>query len=266
MENRFPMGASGARNTGAFSVGGEVIAFLDDDAVAHPTWLERLLEPFNDTSVVGVGGGVDPGWEVCRPSWFPDEFFWLVGATPPEGPAGVHEVRNVWAENMAVRRERFVSVGGFRIDFGKVGSHSSPEDTDLCIRMAEDGGRWLMVPEARVTHHVPSVRSTFRFFIRRSFNEGEGKAALRALAPAGSLALEQDYATKVLPTAFLRGVREAWREKSPQYAAMSGAVAAGALAAGTGYAWGAVSLLRASTHTWRRHRHGERAQRAGGLP
>lgn len=242
--NRFSPGASGARNSGAFAAEGEIIAFLDDDAVAVPAWLERLVEPFHDPGVVGVGGGVDPAWEVGRPAWFPDEFFWLVGATDPGGQDDVHEVRNVWAENMAVRRDRFVAVGGFRPDFGKVGSHSSPEDTDLCIRMSEGGGRWLLVPQARVSHHVPAARSTFGFFVRRSFLEGEGKAALRALSPAGSLGVERDYASRVLPAAFLRGVRQAWLERTAVPALTSAAVASGALAAAAGYAWGVRSLLR----------------------
>jgi glucosyl-dolichyl phosphate glucuronosyltransferase len=244
LSNRFSPGASGARNTGAFDVDAEIIAFLDDDAVAGPSWLERLLEPFDDQTVVGVGGGVDPAWETGRPRWFPDEFFWLVGATDPQGPDAVQEVRNVWAENMAVRRSRFQAVGGFRLDFGKVGSRSSPEDTDLCIRMTRDGGRWLLVPEARASHHVPVRRSTFGFFVRRSFYEGEGKAALRGLSPPGALGMERDYASKVLPAAVLRAIRASWREKAAAPALTSGAILAGAAAAGAGYAWGSISLVR----------------------
>jgi glucosyl-dolichyl phosphate glucuronosyltransferase len=245
LANRHARGASGARNTGAFDVQTDVIAFLDDDAVASPSWLERLLEPFDDPTVVGVGGAVDPDWQAGRPTWFPDEFFWVVGATDPNGPNAVHEVRNVWAENMAVRRDRFRDVGGFRLDFGKVGSHSSPEDTDLCIRMTRDGGRWLLVPEARASHHVPAGRSTFGFFLRRSFYEGEGKAVLRALSPSGALAVERDYAGTVLPRAVTRGVRAAWRERAVAPALTSAAVVAGAAAAAAGYGWGAASLLGA---------------------
>src|SRR4051794_5862320 len=44
-------GLSGARNTGVRAARGEVIAFLDDDAVAAPDWLQRLLEPYGDPRV-----------------------------------------------------------------------------------------------------------------------------------------------------------------------------------------------------------------------
>jgi GT2 family glycosyltransferase len=254
LENRFPRGASGARNTGAFSVDAGVVAFLDDDAVAEPQWLQRLVDFFDDPTVVGVGGAVEPAWETGRPSWFPDPFSWVVGASTPGAGETVTEVRNVWAENMAVRSERFLAVGGFRPDFGKVGTHSSPEDTDLCIRMTERGGRWLLVPAARVHHHVPADRTTFRYFLRRSFFEGEGKAALQTLSPPGSLAVERAYLSRELPQAFVDGLRSAGRQKRLVPAARSAAIAAGVLAAALGYAWGAVRNVRGSATRRRRLR------------
>ena len=41
--NRAGRGLSGARNTGVEAAGGEIVAFLDDDARAEPTWLAELL-------------------------------------------------------------------------------------------------------------------------------------------------------------------------------------------------------------------------------
>lgn len=46
-------GASGGRNTSVAASHGEVVAFLDDDAVASPTWLEPLLHHFRRPDVVG---------------------------------------------------------------------------------------------------------------------------------------------------------------------------------------------------------------------
>ncbi len=248
MVNRFSPGASGARNTGAFSVTSEIIAFLDDDTVADAEWLRRLTAHLDDPTVVGVGGGVSPAWEGRRPSWFPDVFSWVVGAHAPAAAESVTEVRNVWGENMAVRRERFLAVGGFRPDFGKVGHHSSPEDTDLCIRMAAAGGRWLLVPSARVHHHVPADRTTFRYFLRRSFFEGEGKAALRSMSPPGSLAVERAYVGKELPRAFLAGFTRPLQRDRSGAAARSASIAAGAAAAAAGYAWGSVTeAVRSAT-------------------
>jgi glycosyltransferase involved in cell wall biosynthesis len=64
-------GLSGARNSAIALVRSPVIAFLDDDAVAEPDWLARLLEPYRDERVLAVGGGVLPRWTAGRPRAFP---------------------------------------------------------------------------------------------------------------------------------------------------------------------------------------------------
>ena len=58
LENTGPKGLSGARNTGAAAATAGVVAFLDDDAVAAPDWLERLGSLYDDPDVLAVGGRV----------------------------------------------------------------------------------------------------------------------------------------------------------------------------------------------------------------
>jgi glycosyltransferase involved in cell wall biosynthesis len=207
-------GASGARNTGVAASHGELVAFLDDDAVASPRWLEALLSHFADASVVGVGGRLDPLWATVRPRWFPPEFDWALGASYLGMPMTAEPVRNVWGNNMAIRRQVFDNIGGFRDDFGKVGARSRPEDTDLCIRAAEghDGGTWIYEPAGAAGHRVPAERTTVRYFAYRCFHEGWGKAALAALNGMGeSISSERRYTSRVLPAALARGLREAAR-------------------------------------------------------
>jgi GT2 family glycosyltransferase len=247
MANHFDRGASGARNTGASQARSPIVAFVDDDAQADPKWLELLVQCFEDRSVVGVGGGVTAAWADRKPSWFPDEFAWVVGASYRGLHDDVVEVRNVWAENMAVRREQFLAVEGFRLGFGKVGTRSSPEDTDLCIRMTLDGGRWLHVPAAQVTHHVPGDRSTFGFFLRRCFVEGAGKATLAQLTSFDLLSTERDYLRQVISRAIYRNLREAVASRRLPPAAQACAMVAGLTSAAAGYARG--HLL--ATTRWR---------------
>jgi cellulose synthase/poly-beta-1,6-N-acetylglucosamine synthase-like glycosyltransferase len=243
LANLYGRGASGARNTGAFRARSSIVAFLDDDATADPDWLETLVKQFDDPSVVGVGGGVTAAWVTPQPRWFPEEFFWVVGVSYKGLPEQVAEVRNVWAENMAVRAERFSEVGGFRLNFGKVGSRSSPEDTDLCIRMAGADGRWLLVPQALVAHHVPPDRATFRFFVRRCYVEGIGKAALVGLTSRSAMDSERDYTRYVLPRAVSGGLLEAVSSRRIAPALRAAAVAVGLLSAATGYGRGRLSRL-----------------------
>lgn len=45
-----------SRNIGIQMASGDVVAFMDDDAVPHPEWLKRLAVHYADPSVGGVGG------------------------------------------------------------------------------------------------------------------------------------------------------------------------------------------------------------------
>jgi len=207
-------GASGARNSGVTASHGEVVAFLDDDAVASPSWLEVMLPHFADPDVVGVGCRMVPVWAGSRPRWLPQEFDWAVGASYRGMPETAAPVRNVWSCGMAVSRPVFDAIGGFRDDFGKVGGRSRPEDTDLSLRAAaaRPGGTWIYDPAAVVSHHLPLERTTFGYFLRRCFYEGSGKAELTALNGGGqSTSVERLYTRRVLPRGVARGLRDTVR-------------------------------------------------------
>jgi len=209
LENTGQNGASGARNTGVHQSRGEIVTFLDDDAVAGPDWLHSLCRHFSQAEVFGVGGGLTLAWREPRPRWFPREFDWVLGGSYKGMPEVAAPMRNVWSGNMAIRRTAFDGVGGFRPGFGKTGRVSRPEDTDLCLRVLKNlpSGYWMYDPSAQVAHKVPVERSTRIFFLRRCWNEGRGKAALaRFMGAYESTSLERQYAAHVLPRAFLREV------------------------------------------------------------
>jgi glucosyl-dolichyl phosphate glucuronosyltransferase len=249
VENRQGRGASNARNAGAAAADTPYLAFLDDDARARDGWLAALLAPLSGDGVVGVGGAVEAAWESERPRWFPDEFAWVVGASYRGLPEVTATVRNVWSENMAVRRDAFDAVGGFRSDFGKVGHTSRPEDTDLCIRMsaASGGGTWVYVPAAIVDHEVPADRATLRYFLRRSYWEGLGKIEMTEhLGAQRDLSSENDWLRRTVPRGVLRHARAAVTRVSASDAAKAASLAGGTLAAGLGAAAGLMRRSRRS--------------------
>jgi GT2 family glycosyltransferase len=236
LENLYAQGVSGNRNTGAFHTSTSLIAFLDDDTVACPEWLEYLVQAVAaDPAVVGAGGGIDPAWEGARPTWMPEEFLWAVGGSYAGMPTTTAPIRNVWSASMIVRRDTFLSVGGFRTGFGKLGNRNRPEDTELCLRMsALAGGHWMYVPAAVIRHEVPANRSTFGFFLRRCYAEGRGKVAMAGLLDGSqSLGSERDY-LRSLPRAVLRNLVAATRGRGAHYALKAGGVLAGVAAAGFG--------------------------------
>jgi hypothetical protein len=224
--NSGQQGASGTRNTGAQGVETPFIAFIDDDISVR------------EDCVV-------PGWETKRPSWFPEEFDWAIGASYRGMPTVQSTVRNVWSENMAVRTDVFNAVGGFRSDFGKVGNRSSPEDTDLCIRMAASapGATWVYAPEAVAQHHVPVSRTSFSYFLRRTYLEGRGKVEMaRLLGRQEKLQSERDYMRRTLPSGIAAGLWATARHGNISGLLKAGAITAGIIASAVGAAAGLRSL------------------------
>ena len=208
LENTHEPGLSGARNTGVGVAQGDVIAFVDDDAVAEAGWARALMHHYQDGRVAGVGGYALPVWPEGRPTWMPKEFDWVVGCSYTGQPTELAPVRNPLGCNMSLRRSVFDVVGGFRSEVGRIGSHPvGGEETEICIRIgaSQSFGQILFDPEARVQHHVSPDRATLPYFIRRCYHEGMSKAIVTELANAPTaLSTERAYALNILPRAMLR--------------------------------------------------------------
>ncbi|MGN6202157.1 MAG: glycosyltransferase [Solirubrobacterales bacterium] len=208
VENIERKGLSGARNSGVAAATGDVVAFLDDDAIAAPDWLERLAAAYADPRVLGAGGKVSPRWLEGKPGWFPPEFDWVIGCTHSGMPRQLEPVRNLVGANMSFRRQPLVEVGGFSHDLGRVGTLPvGCEETDLSIRVHQ---RWpeaeiLYDPAAAVEHVVPPARGKVRYFLDRCRAEGRSKAVLSGMVGTrDGLSSERSYVRRTLPLGVLR--------------------------------------------------------------
>jgi glycosyltransferase involved in cell wall biosynthesis len=223
VENSRTRGLAGARNTGIDVSQSSIVAFIDDDARAEPDWLEQLQACFADPNTVGAGGALIPRWTDGVPRWLPSEFYWVFGCSYTGLPEHLAPVRNPIGANMAIRVDPLREIGGFRE--GAAGSQprairsrgvvraggNVPDDTDLAIRVKQRWPQsiWLYQPEARVHHTVTRERASLRYFIRRSFEEGAGKARLAGLVgPQAGLSSERRHVAVVLPRGVARGLRE----------------------------------------------------------
>ncbi|MEV4252763.1 glycosyltransferase family 2 protein [Spirillospora sp. NPDC049652] len=231
VENREERGLSGGKNTGVAVAHGDVVAFLDDDAVAAPGWLRAFSRHYADPFVAGVGGMTLPMWPGSttsaelvgapvptstgtRPRWFPEEFDWTVGCTYRGLDAG--PVRNLMGGNASFRREMFPLAGGFSSGIGR-GVHRRPfgcEETEFCIRLRQRSpeSELLLDGDALIWHRVPAERARFSYFRERCYAEGLSKALVTgSVGTRDGLASERAHALRALPRGVLRGLGDACR-------------------------------------------------------
>ncbi|MEB3350872.1 MAG: glycosyltransferase [Cyanobacteriota bacterium] len=135
-----------ARNQAALEARGDVLLFVDADVELHPTAIARIREHFaRDPDLVSVFGSYDddpvaPG-RVSRFRNLLHHHTHSVNA----GPAA-----SFWAGCGAIRRDRFLALGGFD---GLTYPRPSIEDIELGTRMAAAGDRVLLDPTILCRHH-----------------------------------------------------------------------------------------------------------------
>jgi len=255
VENHQPRGLSGARNSGIAVAKGEggmlpadVIAFLDDDALAAPNWLEQILVGYEEADVIAVGGAIEPVWEAGKPTWFPEEFNWVVGCTYRGMPQTTTAVRNVIGCNMSFRREAFELIGRFRDGIGRVDAIPvGCEETEFCIRLQQRLPHKVVLynPQARVYHQVPSKRARFRYFRERCYAEGISKALVSRWVGSGDgLSSEWKYTLHTLPRGVIQGVADALLRRELAGLKRAAAIIAGLVITTTGYLVGTIRLTR----------------------
>lgn len=131
-------GVAGARNLGAKNAGGDVIVSADADCVYPETWLESLVEPFRDSSVVITSGPSFPADGDFADNLVYSSFLLakkLLGKIDLNfGLAGC---------NMAFRKSHFQKVGGYRENI------RINEDFDILQRLSKLG-KSKFVPSAKV--------------------------------------------------------------------------------------------------------------------
>jgi GT2 family glycosyltransferase len=195
-ENR---GISYARTRGAEVATGELVAFLDDDAIATYDWIETLVETYSSTDAYAVGGRLDPQWLAGKPSFLPEEFYWLIGVTYRGFPDEVTEVRNTFASNITFDREVFDRLGGFIPNVGPKGdSLLQSAETEFCVQLRNKTGKGVLYnPDAQVGHKIFQFRTNPIFLLRRAFWQGVSKYGIRKYVEA-SLDTESEFITTLL--------------------------------------------------------------------
>lgn len=166
-------GLSNARNVAAKICGTKYISFLDDDAIASTSWLEKVLEAFekygDDAGI--VGGRVDPMWAKPRPSWLGDKLLGHVSVVNWGGALRIAGESEWFAgANISFVTDLINKFGGFSTSLGRIGSGNSllsNEESDLVHKIQNAGKKMIYAPEAQVDHLVEEKRLDKGWFRRR---------------------------------------------------------------------------------------------------
>ncbi len=201
-------GLSPARNLGVQHARGDIIAFIDDDAIPFPDWAHNISQSYADPAVIGLTGPGLPLWQDDSLRWLPEEFYWIVSCTAFTGWNEKRPVRSAWGMNMSFRREAFdhcrfshstgQTNGGF--EAWKAGPF---DDAEFSINLRLRTGRPVLFdPAVRVRHKVYTYRLTSRFIRGQSFWQGYTKAILRRAYAADedvrSLSREYDLLRRIV--------------------------------------------------------------------
>jgi glycosyltransferase involved in cell wall biosynthesis len=227
--NEGEWGASSARNLAIEQAKGDIITFVDDDAILFPNWVEEMAETYaQDNSVVGVTGPILPLWEQDSMSWFPRELYWIFSCTYWDMTEKT-EVRNGYGTNFSFHREAFSSGERFRTTLGVKGrgqrgwQEPGAEEVEFSLRVRRKTGKHIIYnPWVRVKHKVYSYRMSTKFIAKRAYWEGYAKAMLnRWYRPGGEAVLSTEYELlrrilfKLLPRTLGRLFRQpvtGWRQ------------------------------------------------------
>jgi O-antigen biosynthesis protein len=171
IQSRFPQvryiheprkGLNNARNRAIAEASGEIIAFIDDDAIADPHWAQAIAAAFDSNDVMCVTGFVapaqlqTPGQELFERYGYSKSFNRLtftLSSPPPNCPGFPYNGCIGTGCNSAFRREVFDRVGLFdpRLDMGTPVPGGG--DHDMFARVIRAGHTLVYDPRPVVFHH-----------------------------------------------------------------------------------------------------------------
>ncbi|MCY4732626.1 glycosyltransferase [Natronomonas gomsonensis] len=198
--NEENVGLSASRNNALELVSGDVVALIDDDAVADERWVEELVFVYESTDAIAAGGKMTPLWVASKPEFLPEEFYWLVGVTHRGFAEPGEEVRNTFGSNISFKTEVMKELGGFESQVGRQGEKNlQAHETEFCARMREEYGRGVVYnPDAKVGHKVFEWRTDKQWLLERSFWQGYSKRAMETLVSEESSEEESDFLKQLL--------------------------------------------------------------------
>ena len=182
-------GVSAARNAGARAAATGYIAYIDDDAIPAPGWIEQILAALSEPGPrpVVIGGRILPKWEVPLPTWWPPSLRGVLSIIEYEGrgdyrsPA-VPASLEPYAANMTMDVAALLEAGGFGSGIGRYGdSLLSDEEVQLAWTLQDRGFRTIHDSRIVVHHQIQARRLRPEWLLSRLYWQGASTVLTRRL-------------------------------------------------------------------------------------
>ncbi len=147
-----------SRNIGIMKASGDIVCYIDDDAVPEADWINELVSAYQDSKVAAVGG-----WTRDRTGVGFQTHYTVFGRnasyessvsnslqTQPYNPYA-EKFPGVVGVNSSFRRSALVEIGGFDEKYAYL-----TEEADVVLRLLDAGYEVRTVPTAEVHHYLAS--------------------------------------------------------------------------------------------------------------
>jgi glycosyltransferase involved in cell wall biosynthesis len=183
------MGISLARNAGAWATRTQFIAYIDDDAIPAPDWIETILQAIAQPGrrPAMIGGRILPNWEAPLPAWWPASLRGVLSIIEHEG-AGEYRTAAVppglepYGANMVIHVLSLLAAGGFGGAAGRCGeSLLSDEEVQLAWMLQDAGYSVRYDSHITVYHQIQARRMEPAWLLSRLYWQGVSTVLTRRL-------------------------------------------------------------------------------------
>jgi glycosyltransferase involved in cell wall biosynthesis len=175
-------GLSRARNLALEKAQADIVAYLDDDAIAEGGWAAAIVAAFRTASPRPsvVGGPIRPMFAAPKPTWWPEAYLRLLTISEENSTGFVDpDTSSIFGANVAYDKRAVLSIGGFPMHLGRDGSSLvSGEEAWVNYELQARGAKFFYMVDAAVCHLVPADRLTQAWLKKRLYWEAVSQACL----------------------------------------------------------------------------------------
>ncbi len=164
-------GLSYTRNLGFRSAKTEWIAYVDDDAKAHPNFVEQSLQTIENNNFDCFGGVYLRWFKYGEPKWFPITY----GTNKYEMPLklGILETEFACGGVFLAKKKVLEDLGGFATHVGMNGYKVAyGEETLIQVKMREHGYVIGFDPDLKIDHLVAKYKLDVNWYLKSAYAKG----------------------------------------------------------------------------------------------